>query len=268
MAFPIAVQLYSVRDYIAKEGFAPVLKRIADIGYKGVEPAGFFGVRPSELKKMVDDLGLKLYSTHSPWARKLDDLPEQLDIAAVLGLDTIVCGFGPDDFKDLDAIKRTADLTNPMVDYCRRNGFTMFQHNHYWEFGRIDGRVKYDIYRDLCPAMKYELDCFWSTNLGTEDSVAMLKDFAKDTILIHMKDGICRQEAKNAGMKNGLLDMKVDLLPLGTGDLPIKDLVAAAPAQVKCIIVELDYCESCEMMMALEISYKYLTENGLAEGNR
>ena len=96
----------------------------------------------------------------------------------------------------------------------------------------------------------------------------MLKDFAKDTILIHMKDGICRQEAKNAGMKNGLLDMKVDLLPLGTGDLPIKDLVAAAPAQVKSIIVELDYCESCEMMKALEISYKYMTENGLAEGNR
>ena len=125
MAFPIAVQLYSVRDYIAKEGFAPVLKRIADIGYKGVEPAGFFGVRPSELKKMVDDLGLKLYSTHSPWARKLDDLPEQLDIAAVLGLDTIVCGFGPDDFKDLDAIKRS------LASY---RGHLM--HGHTWKLSK------------------------------------------------------------------------------------------------------------------------------------
>ena len=65
-----------------------------------------------------------------------------------------------------------------------------------------------------------------------------------------------------------ILDMKVDLLPLGTGDLPIKDLIAAAPAQAKTVIVELDYCESCEMYKALEISYKYMTENGLAEGNR
>ncbi len=268
MALPLSVQLYSVRDYIAKEGFAPVLKRIADMGYKGVEPAGFFGIRPSELKKMVDGLGLKMYSTHSPWARDVGALPEQLDIASILGLDTVVCGYGPDDFKDLDAIKRTADKTNAMAECCARNGFTLFQHNHYWEFERIDGRVKYDIYRELCPSVKYELDCFWSTNKGTEDSVAMLKDFAKDTILLHMKDGICRQEAKNAGMSGGLLDMKIDLLPLGTGDLPIKDLIAAAPAQVQTVIVELDYCESCEMMKALEISYKYMTENGLAEGNR
>ena len=268
MALPLSVQLYSVRDYIAKEGFAPVLKRIADIGYKGVEPAGFFGIRPSELKKMTDDLGLKMYSSHSPWASNVNALPEQLDIASILGLDTIVCGFGPNDFKDLDSIKKTAELTNAMVEVCNKNGFTMFQHNHYWEFERLDGRIKYDIYRELCPGMKYEIDSFWSTNKGTENATEMLKDFAKDTILLHMKDGICRQEAKNDGMKGGLLDMKIDLLPLGTGDLPIKDIIAAAPAQVKTVIVELDYCESCEMFKALEISYKYMTSNGLAEGNK
>ena len=96
----------------------------------------------------------------------------------------------------------------------------------------------------------------------------MLKEFAKDTILIHMKDGVCRQEAKNDGMKDGLLDMKIDLLPLGTGTLPIKDIIAAAPAQVKTVVVELDYCESCEMFKALEISYKFMTENGIAAGNK
>lgn len=268
MALPISVQLYSVRDYIARDGFAPVLKRIADIGYKGVEPAGFFNLRPSELKKMTADLGLEIYSSHSPWAHNAGGLPEQLDIASILGLDTIVCGYGPDNFKDLDSIKKTADNTNAMVDYCAKNGFTLFQHNHYWEFERIDGRLKYDIYRELCPGVKYQIDSFWSTNKGTEDAVAMLKEFAKDTILIHMKDGVCRQEAKNDGMKGGLLDMKIDLLPLGTGTLPIKDIIAVAPAHVKTVVVELDYCESCEMYKALETSYKFMTENGLAAGNR
>ncbi|MBQ7722221.1 MAG: sugar phosphate isomerase/epimerase [Kiritimatiellae bacterium] len=268
MALPISVQLYSVRDYIARDGFAPVLKRIADIGYKGVEPAGFFNLRPSELKKMTADLGLEIYSSHSPWAHNAGGLPEQLDIASILGLDTIVCGYGPDNFKDLDSIKKTADNTNAMVDFCSKNGFTLFQHNHYWEFERIDGRLKYDIYRELCPGVKYQIDSFWSTNKGTEDAVAMLKEFAKDTILIHMKDGVCRQEAKNDGMKDGLLDMKIDLLPLGTGTLPIKDIIAAAPAQVKTVVVELDYCESCEMFKALEISYKFMTENGIAAGNK
>lgn len=267
MALPISVQLYSVRDYCAKD-FIAVLKKIADIGFKGVEPAGFWNVRPSELKKIVEDLGMKIYSSHSPWANP-GNLGESMDLAANLGLDTVVCGYGPDDFKDLDAIKKTAEQTRFMQEFLARNGFTLFQHNHFWEFERIDGKLKYDIYRELCPNVKFEMDCFWSTNKGQECAVEMLKKFLDGTILLHMKDGVCRQQADNAGMKNGLLDMKIDLLPLGTGDLPIKDLIAASAAQpaIKTVIVELDYCE-VEMYEALTRSYKFMTENGLAVGNK
>ena len=267
MKKPLGVQLYSVRQYAA-EDFPATLKKIADIGFKYVEPAGFFNIRPSEFLKVCGDLGLKVCSSHSPWARDPHSLGEAMDLADDLNLKTIVCGWGPDDFKDMDAIKRTAEKTNQIREVLARNGYTLFQHNHYWEFERIDGRVKYEIFKELCPSVKYEIDCFWSTNKGAEDPVAMLKEFAKDTILLHMKDGVCRQVAKNDGMKDGLLDMKIDLLPLGTGTLPIKDIVAVAPAQVKTIVVELDYCESCEMFKALETSYKFMTENGLAVGNR
>lgn len=263
---PLAVQLYSLREYAEKD-FVQVLKKVAEIGYKAVEPAGFFNLSPAEFKKIIDDLGLEMYSSHRPWANSTDDVNEIVDIMGTLGLDNCVCGYGPDAFKDLDAIKRTADNSNAMIEAFKKQGLTLFQHNHYWEFERIDGRLKYDIYDELCPDMKYEIDCFWSTNKGTEDPVAMLNKFADKTIFMHMKDGICKQEADNAGMKNGLLDMKIDLLPLGTGTLPIPDLVKAAPAQVKTIVVELDYC-SVEMWKAIEESYKYMTENGLCAGNK
>ena len=69
MPKPIAVQLYSIRDFIRENGFPKALRRIADIGFKAVEPAGFFNTRPSELKKMVEDLGMSICSSHSPWAR-------------------------------------------------------------------------------------------------------------------------------------------------------------------------------------------------------
>ena len=268
MALPLSVQLYSVRDYAAKD-FPAMLKKIADIGFAGVEPAGFFNIRPTELKKMCADLGLKMFSSHSPWATA-GNLGESMDIAAAMGLDKIVCGYGPDDFKDLDAIKRTAETTCKMQETLARNGFTLFQHNHYWEFERLDGEIKYDIYRRLCPNVKYQIDCFWSTNKGAECAVEMLKKFLDDTILLHMKDGICKQDAKNAGMKNGLLDMKIDLLPLGDGDLPIKDLVKVAEdsGHVPTVIVELDYCDSMEMYAALEKSYKYMTSNGIAYGTK
>ncbi|MBQ9335946.1 MAG: sugar phosphate isomerase/epimerase [Lentisphaeria bacterium] len=265
MLKPLSVQLYSLRARAQKD-FVAVLKDVAAMGYKGVEPAGFWNIRPSEFKKIVEDLGMKVYSSHSPWCRG-GNVGECMDLADMLGLKTVVCGYGPEDFKDLDTIKKTADLTNRMQEEFERNGYTLFQHNHYWEFERLDGRLKYEIYAELCPKVKFQLDCFWSTNKGKEDPVAILKKFADRTCLIHMKDGVCKQEAANAGMVNGLLDMKVDLLPLGTGTLPIKELVATMPDQVETIIVELDYC-NIDMTEAIAKSYKYMVENGLAAGNK
>lgn len=265
MAKPLSVQLYSLREEAAKD-FVNVLKRVAEMGYKGVEPAGFWNLRPSELKKIVEDLGMKIYSSHSPWARG-NNLGEAMDIADILGLKTIVCGYGPDDFKDLESIKRTAEAVNEMREIFERNGFTLFQHNHNFEFERIDGKLKYEIYAELCPKVKFQIDCFWSTSFGAENAVEMLKLFADRTILIHMKDGLLKQKQQELKTTNGTLDRKVELRALGTGELDIKSLVANTPDQVETIIVELDYCD-IDMFTAIEKSYKYMTENGLAEGNK
>ncbi|MBE6405576.1 MAG: sugar phosphate isomerase/epimerase [Lentisphaeria bacterium] len=263
---PIGVQLYSLREKVGYD-FVSVLKRVAEIGYKYVEPAGLWNVRPSEFKKVLDDLGLKMVSSHTPWARDPHVLGEVMETAHTLGLNKIVCGYWVTDFESMDAIKRTAENTNKMQEILAANGFTLFQHNHDFEFQRLDGRIKYEIYKELCPNLKYQIDCFWSTNRGTENPVDMLKIFADDTISMHMKDGFVKQNVSGDKMVNGILDRKVELMPLGQGDLPIKDLVANAPASAEAIIVELDYC-NVEMWQAIEESYKFMTGNGLAEGNK
>lgn len=265
MARPLCVQLYSLRE-AAEKDFRSVLDWVAKVGYKGVEPAGFWDMKPAELKKYVEDLGMKIYSSHSPWARP-DNLDLSMEQAHELGLNTIVCGYRAADFADLDAIKRTADKVNAMQQKLAANGFTLFQHNHDFEFERIDGKLKYQIYAELCPDVKFEIDSFWSTSLGKENAVEMLKLFADRTIHLHIKDGFCKQEVSGNKMVNGLLERRVDLLPLGTGDLPIKDLISAAPASVETVVVELDYC-NIDMFEAIEQSYHYMVDNGLAAGNK
>ena len=265
MKRPLAVQLYSLRE-MAEKDFVGVLKKVAQIGYVGVEPAGFWNLRPSEFKKIIGDLGLKMYSSHSPWARG-HNLGEVMEIAGILGLDKIVCGYGPADFKDLDAIKRTADTTNKMQTILGKNGFLLFQHNHDFEFQRIDGRLKYEIYAELCPKVQFQIDCFWSTNFGAEDAVEMLKIFAERTILVHMKDGILKQRREELKVTNGILDRKVDMRALGSGELDIKGVVANLSERVGSIVVELDYC-NIDMLTAIEMSYAYMTQNGLGVGNR
>lgn len=263
---PIGVQLYSLRDEAAKD-FPGVLKFVAEVGYQYVEPAGFWNLRPTEFKKMLSDLGLKMISSHSPWCRK-GNIGEAMEIADILGLDKVVCGYGPNDFADLNAMKRTADEVNYIGEILKKNGFTLFQHNHDFEFQRIDGKLKYDIFRELLSVeVKLELDCFWSTNLGVEDPVAMLKHYAKDTILLHMKDGVSEQRVAGNNMVNGILERHIELTPLGTGKLPIADLIKAAPAQTQAVIVELDTC-TIDMKTAIRQSYEFMIKNGLAKGNK
>ncbi len=265
MTKPISVQLYSLREFAAKD-FWKELEFVAKVGYKGVEPAGFWNIRPSEFRKVLADLGLEMYSSHSPWARP-NNIGEVMDIAAAAGLKKVVCGYGAADFADLDAIKRTAENTNKMQEILERNGFTLFQHNHDFEFARLDGRIKYDIYRELCPKVKFQIDSFWSTNLGQEDPVKMLEMFAKDTISLHIKDGYTRQQVSGNKMVNGILERPVELTPLGEGTLPIGDIIKVMPDSVETVIVELDFC--CEEMhSALQKSYDFMTKNNFAEGNK
>ena len=82
-----------------------------------------------------------------------------------------------------------------------------------------------------------------------------------------MKDGVARQNVAGDAMVNGILDRHVDLMPLGTGELPIPELIANVPDQVSSIVVELDYCQT-DMFEAIEKSYKYMTSNKLAIGNK
>ncbi len=265
MLKPLAVQLYSLREQAEKD-FTGVLKKVADIGYKAVEPAGFWNIRPREFKKIIGDLGLKMYSSHSPWARS-SNLGEVMEIADILGLDRVVCGYGPAEFENLDAIKKTAETTNKMQETLAKNGFILFQHNHNFEFERIDGKLKYEIYAKLCPNVKFQIDAFWSTSFGSEDPVEMLRLFADRTISFHLKDGLLKQSQEAIQLTNGTLDRKVELRPLGSGELNIKALVANLPQAVDSIIVELDYC-NIDMVKAIEMSYKYMTENGFGAGNK
>jgi len=265
MLRPLAVQLYSLREK-AENDFVGILRKVADIGYQAVEPAGFWNLRPSEFRKVIDDLGLKMYSSHSPWAQS-NNLGEVMEIADILGLNKVACGYGPAEFQDLEAIKRTAEATNKMQELLARNGVTLFQHNHNFEFERLNGRLKYEIYAELCPNVQFQIDSFWSTNFGTEDAVEMLKLFADRTILFHAKDGLLKQTQEELKVSSGTLDHKIEMRALGTGELDIKSLIANLPEKVDNIVVELDYC-NIDMVTAIEMSYKYMTENGLAAGNK
>ena len=60
------IQMYSVRD-ITEKDMPGALRALAEMGYKNVEFAGFFGIPAEEIKKLLDDNGLKVSGTHTGW---------------------------------------------------------------------------------------------------------------------------------------------------------------------------------------------------------
>ena len=262
----IGVQLYSLREE-SEHDFLGVLKVVADTGYKAVEPAGLYNFTPREFKKACDDLGLRIASSHGLGLGTVADVPRVVDMLGELGLKVAVFGFRAPAFADLDAIKRTADLVNGIQAALARQGITLVQHNHFFEFERLNGELKYDIYARLCPEVKFQLDTFWAGNFGAEDPAEMVRRFAARTVSLHLKDGTFEPDRAKWKIVNGKVDRDLKLRPLGTGVMDLPAVVAAAPENVDTLIVELDYCV-IEMREALKQSYAYLTEHRLGVGNK
>ena len=262
----IGVQLYSLREESEKD-FLGALKFVAETGYRAVEPAGLYNFTPREFKKACDDLGLRIASSHGLGLGSLADVPRVVDMLGELGLKVAVFSFRAPAFADLDAIKHTADKVNEIQSALARQGITLIQHNHYFEFERLDGELKYDIYARLCPDVKFQIDALWAGNFGAEDPAEMVRRFAPRTVALHLKDGTFEPDRAKWRIVNGKVDRDLKLRPLGTGTMDVPAVVAAAPASVDTLIVELDYCV-IEMREALRQSYAYLKENGLGVGNK
>ncbi len=248
---PISVQLYSLREE-SKVDFPAVLKRLAQIGYKGVEPAGFYGLTAGEVRKMVTDLGMTISSSHTPWA-KSDNLQECIDTAGELGVDMVCTGFWKDQFASVAAIKQTAEMVNGMIAGLKQGGLKLFMHNHWMEFEVVEGRIAYDWLAELCPELLFEIDTYWASNFGANDPAEQVAKFKSRAPLLHIKDGPLTKDEP--------------MVAVGKGKMNFPKVIAAADPQVlKWLVVELDRCGT-DMFQAVEDSYRYLTSSGLAAGN-
>lgn len=247
---PISVQLYALREE-SQSDFDKVLSNIAEIGYRGVEPFNLFGKEPEAFKRQVEDLGMKVSSSHHPWANRTD-INEAIETVQALGLTRVAAGFGPDDVNDANSVKRTVDTINALTESLKPHGLSLFLHNHFWEFVPVDGVLPYHSFYQNCPDVEFEVDTYWAANFGACDpaqEVANVKDRAP---LLHIKDGPNEQGKAHVAVGDGVLE--------------IADIVNAAdPNVLEWVIVELDSCDT-DMLEAIRRSYEFLTAQRLAVG--
>ena len=193
---PLSVQLYSLREASAKD-FDAVLQELATIGYKGVEPFNLFGKTPRAFRQQIEDLGMRVSSSHYPWATSTEP-GELVDVLSALGLQRAIGGYMPDDFRDKAAIEATAARTQDILQALKSADIELALHNHWWEFELIDGAPGYHYFQQLVPDVLFEVDTYWAANFGACDPAAEVARVRLRAPLLHIKDGPLKKDAAHA----------------------------------------------------------------------
>lgn len=251
---PIALQLYSVRDLAAKDFFG-TLKKVADIGYAGVELAGFHGHTEAETKKVLDDLGLRAASSHDGLPADQAAFDATVARAKLFGHEqTVVAWMPPEHFQTLDAVRKLADQLEAYAQRLAPHGLKLAYHNHAQEMVKLGDDYALGHLYNLAPSLWGQTDIFWATNFGKCDPVAFVRQHAKKINTLHIKDGPL-VEGKN-------------WVAVGSGKVKVADCVHAAdPSVLKWLIVELDACDT-DMLTAVRESYQFLVKNKLGTGTK
>lgn len=247
---PIGIQLYTLRTQLA-EDFEPVIRRLAEIGYVGVEFGGVYGESPAAAAQLCKDLGLQISSMHAPTPMR-DHLTLAIDIANVLGVKRVVCPWiPPEGFATVDDIRATCEQLNTANEILRGNNLELHYHNHWQECAPVDDKYVYQHMLDfLEPTVGFEVDVYWAQTAGVAPA-QMLREVGTRAPLVHIKDGPATMEGDMTAVGDGVVDMNA--------------VSEASLGNAEWWLVELDRCAT-DMMQAVEKSYLYITQRGFAHG--
>jgi sugar phosphate isomerase/epimerase len=229
--------------------FIGTLKKVSDLGYSGVEFAGFGGLSSAELKAYLEEFKLKPVGAHIGIDALKNNLEEIIEYNLQLGNKYIVCPWAS--FQSKEDYIAMAETLGEIGRRIKEAGLQLCYHNHSHELQSFDGEYGLDImYRSVdSEILKAEVDTYWIAYAGL-NPVDYLEKYSGRTPLLHIKD-----------MENS---EKREFAEIGTGTMDIKALAEQAEKNgTEWLIVEQDMCKR-EPLESVRISIENLKEMNLA----
>jgi len=186
---PLGLQLYSVRQDAAKD-LPAVLQAVAEMGYQGVEFAGYHGHSAEELKKLLDGNGLRCCGTHTHLGTlQGDELKRTVEFHQTIGNKYLIVPGMPHNMRNsLEAIKKTAALFNEIAEKLKPEGMLTGYHAHGGDFTKIGDETAWDLlFLNTRPDVVMQLDVGNCLG-GGGDPYAVLKRFPGRSKTVHLKE--------------------------------------------------------------------------------
>ncbi|NQU86813.1 MAG: sugar phosphate isomerase/epimerase [Mariniphaga sp.] len=263
-SFGVGLQLYTIRDAMAADAIGS-LQKVSDMGYKYVELADysngmFYSYAPAEFKKIVNDMGMEILSSHTQVEAAgitIDNAAKMADDHAALGAKYCVQPWVEEVDRNIESYKRMIGDWNVVGSKMKDVGIQFGYHNHNFEFANIDGVIPYyDIFMPEMDAdlITMEIDMYWVTKAG-QDPVEMFEKYPGRFQLFHFKD----MAEKSAPFYEVVKD---DITSVGAGLIDFKRIYAAREtAGMKHLFVEDDNQGNGKPFEAIEISINNLTND-------
>jgi sugar phosphate isomerase/epimerase len=177
--------LYTLDEELEKD-FKGTLKKVSEIGYTGVEFAGYGDIPAAEMKSMLEECHLTPIGSHVHLNRLKSGFHEEMEYNKILGTEFIVVPYvvpyGEDDIRDL-----AADL-KALSPRVKDAGFRFGYHNHDREFFRFGKGYLLDLLLELVSKdeIELELDVYWAA-FARVDYMSYIRKNAERIKLLHLK---------------------------------------------------------------------------------
>ncbi|UOQ43602.1 sugar phosphate isomerase/epimerase [Halobacillus salinarum] len=233
----MGLQLYSIKEEVEQD-FLGTISKVADLGYEGVQFAGFFETPAEELRTLLDQKSIEPAGAHiSIDLLRGAQLQETLEYNREINNSLIICPFLPENMRqNAEDYKNVADLLNNIGERCNKAGFTFAYHNHAFEFEPQGASTGFEIiWNNTDPEyVKMELDCFWALYAG-HDPNELIQTYGDRIISLHIKDIT----------KKGNQQISTEI---GQGNLDIAEIINTSKNnEVEWMIVEQEHYEMDQM---------------------
>ncbi len=199
---PIGLQLYSLRDDMAKDPTATI-EKLGKIGYTFVEAFGYengklFGMEPAAFSALCEKNGMKLWGCHTGanipdsanWNKTMawwDKCIADNKSAGVKWL--IQTWIDSISYTSLANLKKQCEYFNAIGEKCNAAGMKFGYHNEDVEFKEVEGQVVFDYLIKNVDSTKvfFQLDDLNMTN-GGQNPVDYIKKYPGRFLIWHVKN--------------------------------------------------------------------------------
>jgi sugar phosphate isomerase/epimerase len=239
----IGIQLYTVRRQAAAD-LPGTLERLAKIGFKEVELAGYYNHTAADFRDLLKQNGLAAPSGHIA-IELIENNPEKTFADAhTVGHEWITVPSLPRGKHETeDDWKRVAAQFNAAAKNAKAAGFKFAFHNHNDIIKTTNGILPIDILmHETDPAlMFFQMDIYWAVS-GGADPLALIARYPGRFKMFHVKDG--KPPYTDASQTD-----------LGQGTIDFKPIFAKTKG-IEHYFMESD--SAADPMLFAESGYKYL----------